>query len=67
MTDKVTANSCRVYWGSHGCEFVRGHQGEHWCHCCICLKHEEEHKTNGCVARPPYYGDETRFYGEDAR
>lgn len=22
---------CRVYWGSHGCEKPRGHEGEHMC------------------------------------
>lgn len=23
--------NCRVYWGSHGCSLVRGHQGSHVC------------------------------------
>lgn len=22
---------CRVYWGSHGCNLQRGHDGEHRC------------------------------------
>ena len=22
---------CRVYWGSHGCDLPRGHDGEHVC------------------------------------
>jgi hypothetical protein len=25
---------CRVYWGSHGCDKVRGHGGEHICTGC---------------------------------
>lgn len=24
-------NNCRVFWGSHGCELPRGHQGRHVC------------------------------------
>lgn len=24
---------CRVYWGSHGCDLVRGHVGPHRCAC----------------------------------
>lgn len=55
--------SCRVYWGSHGCERPRGHDGDHWCDCCECADHPDE--DEGCVAGPPYYGPETRFYGED--
>ena len=60
--------NCRVYWGSHGCDFKRGHEGSCACDCCECPDHphhpEEDEWT--CVAKPPYYGPETRFYGEDA-
>jgi hypothetical protein len=41
---------CRVYWGSHGCDLERGHDGQHVCGC----------------GTPPYYGADTNFYGEDA-
>jgi len=56
---------CRVYWGSHGCVSWRGHPGKCRCDCCLCpaeVAHEPE-----CVAYPPYYGLETRFYGEDVQ
>jgi hypothetical protein len=57
---------CRVYWGSHGCSHPRGHSADvpHECDCCACVSHPDE--DSGCVARPPYYGEGTRFYGEDA-
>jgi hypothetical protein len=44
------APECRVYWGSHGCARLRGHDGEHVCDC-------------GAL---PYEGAATRFFGEDA-
>lgn len=53
---------CRVYWGSHGCERPRGHDGPHWCDCCDC----DDHPGEGCVGGPPYFGSDTRFYGDDA-
>lgn len=56
------AAPCRVYWGSHGCERPRGHDGPHWCDCCEC----DDHPGPACVAGPPYYGPETLFFGEDA-
>ncbi len=60
-------NPCRVYWGSHGCDLERGHEGAHDCGCCEC---GENHPDAGdgvlCVATAPYYGEQTRFYGEDA-
>lgn len=60
---KGHAEPCRVYWGSHGCARPRGHEGDHWCDCCKC----DDHPSNaGCVAGPPYYGHDTRYYGEDA-
>lgn len=63
MSDK-----CRVYWGSHGCRFERGHEGPHECDCCDCDNHPDDPETLGylCVAKPPYYGSDTNFYGEDA-
>lgn len=50
---------CRVYWGSHGCMLERGHTGPHECDC-----YDPDEKGN--VGGPPYYGPETKFYGEDA-
>ena len=65
--DPPDRGNCRVYWGSHGCDFKRGHEGSCACDCCECPDHphhpEEDEWT--CVAKPPYYGPETRFYGED--
>ncbi len=64
---------CRVYWGSHGCHHPRGHAPEipHECDCCECENHPDPDPDNldsapSCVAKPPYYGDKTLFYGEDA-
>lgn len=57
---------CRVYWGSHGCEKRRGHRGHHECDCCECPNHARDHIDEGCVATHPYYGSDTRFFGEDA-
>ena len=60
---------CRVYWGSHGCRRPRGHPPEvpHECDCCDCGdSHPDAGEGVLCVALPPYYGPETRFYGEDA-
>lgn len=51
---------CRVYWGSHGCGRPRGHQGPHLCLACW------EPGECGWVGAPPYYGPDTRFYGEEA-
>lgn len=56
---------CEVYWGSHGCHQPKGHPLEvpHECDCCDC---SGETCEPCCVAKPPYYGPETNFYGEDA-
>jgi len=54
---------CRVYWGSHGCELARSHEGDCDCGCCGCANHPDP--DSGCVGKAPYYGPETRFYGED--
>ena len=61
---------CRVYWGSHGCRLDFGHDGHHECGhgddyvCCECVNHPD--LDSGCVAKFPYYGPATRFYGEDS-
>lgn len=61
---------CRVYWGSHGCMHPRGHDPAlpHECDCCECPegRHPDPDAGALCVARPPYYGPDTRFYGEEA-
>lgn len=56
--------TCEVYWGTHGCRFEKGHEGDCWCDCCDCQDHPDD--DSGCVAGPPYYGPDTRFYGPDA-
>lgn len=66
-----SAEKCRVYWGSHGCQRDRGHRGAHIC----CGRWpwlrflpgvKAIRRRQGEVGWPPYYGPETRFYGEDA-
>lgn len=61
---------CRVFWGSHGCMHPRGHDPgiPHECDCCECPedRHPDPDADALCVAKPPYYGQQTRFYGEDA-
>lgn len=68
-------NPCRVYWGSHGCNLEFGHDGTHVCDCCDCPDGRHDGITAPtlvddpdciCVARAPYYGPDTNFYGEDA-
>jgi hypothetical protein len=54
---------CDVYWGTHGCQFPRGHSGACWCDCCQCEAHPDA--DSGCVGGPPYYGPRTVFYGDD--
>lgn len=66
----MTAKSglCQVYWGSHGCDKPYGHEGLCECDCCDCEVHPYPDWPDTdvlCVAKPPYYGPETRFYGED--
>jgi hypothetical protein len=66
---QTTNHSCRVYWGTHGCRLERGHKGFHECDCCICENKEHTHEVIDnivCVAKYPYYGPNTKFYGEDA-
>ena len=63
---------CRVYWGSHGCKLERDHDGPHLCNCAdepgIDPETREYVDEPGVfnVGAPPFYGPETRFYGEDA-
>jgi len=64
---------CRVYWGSHGCDLQRGHVERdgtpHDCGCCECEHHPYPNWPDEgvlCVAKEPYYGPGTNFYGEDA-
>lgn len=52
---------CTVYWGSHGCELEKGHEG--WCDC----KCGNVPAQDGDVGAFPYYGPLTRFYGADAK
>jgi hypothetical protein len=62
---------CDVNWGSHGCMHPRGHDVSipHECPCCECGEHHPYPRWPDtgvlCVAKPPYYGPETRFYGDD--
>jgi hypothetical protein len=44
----------------------RGHSPEipHECDCCDCENHPDP--DSGCVAKLPYYGEHTWFYGEEA-
>lgn len=60
---------CRVYWGSHGCCKQRGHEGDCECDCCDCGEHHPypdwPDEDVLCVAKAPYYGPKTHFYGED--
>ena len=61
---------CRVYWGSHGCDLPRGHEGPHRCVCADDPGYDRDTRLypNGSrnVGAPPYYGPDTVFYGEDA-
>jgi hypothetical protein len=61
MTRPLPQQNCRVYWGSHGCRLERGHDGPHICDCA------DDEPSPGVVnvGAPPYYGPDTRFYGED--
>ena len=52
---------CHVFWGSHACDRPRGHEGPHLCLACW------EPGEEGWVGAPPYYGPETRFFGEDVK
>ena len=60
----MAEQTCRVFWGTHGCRLERGHHGPHFCVCCKCVTHPDT--DTGCVGTAPYYGSITAFYGEDA-
>lgn len=66
MTVKSGFTECEVYWGSHGCHHPRLHSKDipHECDCCECPEGKCE---PGCVAKTPYYGPETNFYGADVK
>jgi hypothetical protein len=69
MVGGMESQFCRVYWGTHGCNLERGHPGDCECDCCDCVDHASNPLDEGvlCVAKPPYYGPDTRFYGDDVR
>lgn len=54
---------CETYWGTHGCYLPKNHTGYCECNCCTC---EGEKCDEECVAKYPYYGPQTHFYGKDA-
>lgn len=55
--------TCRVYWGSHGCCLPRGHDGT-----CVCDCASGETPAGVLnVGAAPYYGPDTGFYGEDVQ
>lgn len=75
------APSCDVYWGSHGCYLVRGHDGPCLCECAsewdldleeayvkegLAPHMDDPHHDTGNVGCPPYYGLDTIFYGDGA-
>ena len=45
-------NICRVYWGSHGCQLERGHEGTCECSCCMC---DNEHTHEPDLTKPYIY------------
>lgn len=57
---------CQVFWGDHACKEKRWHPAStpHACDCCGCDDHPD--LESGCVALPPYYGKDTKFFGDDA-
>ena len=57
---------CNTFWGSHGCDLPKGHDGQHVCDC-----HDpndaddvaahrsaspEDYGADGCAGTWPYYG-----------
>lgn len=52
---------CDTYWGSHGCNLPRGHEGPCRCDCVDNFVWQGP----GNVGGAPYYGPETKFYGDD--
>lgn len=63
-TFTIKPTGCDVNWGSHGCKHQHHHSADipHECYCCEC---QGDTCDPGCVAKPPYYGPETNFYGND--
>ncbi len=52
---------CDTCWGTHSCQFVRGHDGP-----CRCDCDDPADRDDGNVGGPPYYGQRTNFYGRDS-
>lgn len=53
---------CDIFWGSHGCDKLLGHDGRHLCGAC-CLRFEHDHTGapdgygfDGCAGDWPYFG-----------
>lgn len=55
-----------VFWGSHGCHLDTIHTPGLGCECDCCRCPEGEPCKQSCVAKWPFYGNTTRFYGYDA-
>lgn len=51
------SGSCPMFWGSHGCDLARGHDGQHWCRSC-CRTDDREHMALHAAARPDQYGSD---------
>ena len=60
---------CDIYWGSHGCDSDRDHDGLHWCRSCcepMSPRHMSAHAraqagdygADGCAGSWPYYGEQ---------
>lgn len=70
----TVGEQCRTYWGSHGCCLPRHHDGDCVCSCALEDNGTYDPTTGEyyeepgvfMVGAPPYYGDDTSFYGEDA-
>lgn len=64
---------CDTYWGSHGCDLPKGHDGPRICDCALMDNGEYHPDTRTYydepgvvnVGAPPCYGPETHFYGDD--
>lgn len=57
-SDPASVRGCEVYWGSHGCDLARGHDGYCRCDC------SPDPADTGDGAYP-YFGPETLLYGRD--
>jgi hypothetical protein len=67
-TDPRFTRDCSVYWGSHGCDLDAGHGGSCVCYCSIMeALGKDGYVLDGAgnVGAWPYYGPDTKFYGDD--